>query len=165
MRRKGFTEIGKDLTDEVNRGTIYRTNRHIKEIVIHCSASPQGRGDTVHDVDSWHLSPPNSWKGCGYHVVILEDGTLQKGRDFDDRGSHAKGYNRSSLAACRIGGYNNKMDATPEQEEAIVNLCYIFMKQYGVKPKDIKGHGELPRVKKSCPLMDMDRIREILDKK
>ncbi len=52
--------------------------RKIKEIIIHCSATKEGRDYTVADIDRWHRE-----RGCfciGYHFVIYRDGSIHVGR-------------------------------------------------------------------------------------
>ena len=70
-------------------------------IVVHCSDSPQGRGDTATTIHQWHLA--NGWDGIGYHRVILEDGKVENGRPLYWVGSHARGYNSKSIGVCLIG--------------------------------------------------------------
>lgn len=165
-RDKKFSSVGKDLTDEVFAGETYRTNRVINRIVIHCSASPQGRGDNAHTIDKWHLE--KGWSGIGYHYVVLEDGTILKGRWVDAIPAHARGYNSDSIAILRIGGMGSQgqdlMDATDEQRHSIRRLCRTLIsdKMYGLLPNQILGHNELPNVKKTCPLMNMNLIRNTI---
>ena len=161
MRHKKFSSIGNDLTEDVINGKTYKTTRPIDKIVVHCSFSPQGRGDDANTIDRWHEERWGS--GIGYHYVVLEDGTIQKGRWADYMGSHAKGYNKGSLAICRIGGMGKDgtaiNDATHEQINSIRLLAKLLTKMYGLKYTDILGHNELPNVNKSCPLMNMNKIR------
>ena len=42
--------------------------RNINEIIVHCSATPEGRHTTVEEINSWHKQ--NGWKSIGYHYVI-----------------------------------------------------------------------------------------------
>ncbi len=157
-----FSSVGNDLTSEVYKGHTYKTNkRKITSIAIHCSFSPQGRGDDAKTIDMWHK---NRWgSGIGYHYVVLEDGTIQKGRWVDYAGAHVKGYNSHSIGIVRIGGMGADgkaiYDATPEQYAAIERLVEVLLNEYQLEPKDVLGHNEYPNVNKSCPLMDMDTIR------
>ena len=102
--------------------------------------------------------------GIGYHYVVLENGTIQKGRWADNTGAHVRGRNKRSLGVCRIGGMDKKgkakEDATPEQMKSIRKLSRLLAKMYNLPLSKIKGHNEYPFVKKSCPLLDMKLIRE-----
>jgi len=165
MRHEKFSSVGRDLTEEINEGKTYKTNRKIDKIIVHCSFSPQNRGDDAHTIDRWHKERWGS--GIGYHYVILEDGTIQKGRWVDNAGSHARGWNNHSIGICRIGGMDNDgfatLDATREQIKAIQKLTRLLISDnmYHLLPSDILGHTELPSVNKSCPLMNMNEIRNI----
>ena len=48
--------------------------RKIKEIIIHCSATREGRDYTVADIDRWHRE--RSFFCIGYHFVIYRDGSI-----------------------------------------------------------------------------------------
>ncbi len=160
-RHEKFSSIGNDLTEEVFAGHTYKTDRDIDKIIVHCSFSPHGRGDDAHTIDGWHEERWGS--GIGYHYVVLEDGAIQKGRWADYVGSHAKGHNLGSLAICRIGGMGKDgkalRDVTNAQLNSIRTLSKLLMNLYGLKATDIIGHGELPLVNKSCPLVNMNLIR------
>lgn len=163
MRHEKFSSVGRDLTEEIFTGKTYKTDRKIDKVVVHCSFSPQGRDDDAHTIDKWHQDRWGS--GIGYHYVVLEDGTIQKGRWVDHIGSHAKGHNKGSIAICRIGGMGKDGDAirdiTNEQINSIRTLAKLLVsdKMYGLPPDEIIGHGELEGVHKSCPLVNMNLIR------
>ena len=42
--------------------------RRITEIIIHCSATPEGKDFTVDDIRRWHLA--RNFADIGYHYVI-----------------------------------------------------------------------------------------------
>lgn len=48
--------------------------RKIKEIIIHCSATKEGRNFTVADIDRWHRE--RGLRCIGYHFVIYRDGSI-----------------------------------------------------------------------------------------
>ena len=162
-RHEKFSSVGRDLTDEIRDKRTYKTNRKITSIAIHCSFSPQGRGDDAHTIDDWHKDRWGS--GIGYHYVVLEDGTIQKGRWVDYPGAGVKGYNRNTVQICRIGGMGSEgqalEDVTNKQIVALRNLTSLLIsdKMYGLLPEDILGHSEYPNVNKSCPLMNMNLLR------
>ena len=76
--------------------------RQIKEIIIHCSDSPEGRNDTANDIRSWHKK--RGFNDIGYHYVILLDGTIEVGRAEDQIGAHCSNHNANSIGICYIGG-------------------------------------------------------------
>lgn len=84
-------------------------------IVIHCSATPNGRRVTVEDIDAWHAKRgfrrDEAWckrqnfslKSIGYHYVIYAGGTVVSGRHVDEVGAHVQGFNKKSLGICMVG--------------------------------------------------------------
>lgn len=155
-RHEKFSSIGVDLTQDIYRGRLYKTNRPIKHVSIHQSASPQNRGDDVHTIDRWHIERWGS--GVGYHFVILEDGTIQKGRWLDYQPAAVSGHNTGNIAICYIGN----SAPTVKQNESMMILSKILIKQYKLDRKAVKGHNEFSRHhSRGCPGdMDMDRFRE-----
>ena len=161
-RNKKFSSVGRNLTEEIMSGNTFKTSRRkIHTIAVHCSFSPQGRGDDANTIDDWHKERWGS--GIGYHYVVLEDGTIQKGRWVDYKGSHAKGHNKGTIAICRIGGMGKDgtpiRDATDEQIFSIRKLSRLLVDMYDLSAINILGHNEFPNVKKSCPLLNMNLIR------
>ena len=127
--------------------------RIINRIIIHCSATPEGRKHTAADIKKWHLN--QGYNDIGYHYVIRLDGTIEKGRAETIVGAHTKGYNTGSIGICYIGGCDANMKAkdtrTPEQRAALVELVSKLKKQY---PKaTIHGHREFAA--KACPSFDV----------
>lgn len=119
----------------------------IKNLVVHCSDSPQGRGDNAATIHRWHLE--KGWDGIGYHAVILEDGTIEMGRPVYWKGSHVGAQNSISLGVCLIGLGG---DATEEQ---LLSLHEVLMQWLTIYPEAwIIGHTDLdPR--KTCPGFDV----------
>ena len=52
--------------------------RPIKEIIIHCTATVEGKMVRVSDVDRWHKA--KGWNGIGYHYLIGLCGEVWQGR-------------------------------------------------------------------------------------
>ena len=101
-----------------------RTARAINLIVLHCSATPQGRDVTVADIRRWHLE--RGFADIGYHFVVRLDGTVEAGRPVDRIGAHCKGHNRNSIGICYVGGadasLHSKDTRTPQQKQALAML-------------------------------------------
>ncbi|MDU3761109.1 MAG: N-acetylmuramoyl-L-alanine amidase [Bacteroides sp.] len=66
--------------------------RKINKVIIHCSATPEGRDYTVADIDRWHRE--RGFDGIGYHYVVYRDGSIHAGRDVAKIGAHCKGQKR-----------------------------------------------------------------------
>ena len=114
--------------------------------IIHCSDSPQGRGDTAETIHQWHLA--NGWDGIGYHYVILEDGTIQKGRPEYWKGSHARGYNEA-IGICLIG------EDTFQHAQMIALEKMIKAKRW--TGSEVVGHYVVNK-NKSCPNFNVEQF-------
>lgn len=118
-----------------------RTNRKIDKIIIHCSATPEGKDMTVKQIDNMHRK--RGFAGIGYHFVIYRDGSIHDGRDISKVGAHTTGYNTGSIGICYIGGLDKtgkkiKDTRTYQQENAMFQLVRKLMQMYPIK--EVKGH-------------------------
>ncbi len=120
----------------------------VRYFMIHCSDSPQNRGDTAATIHQWHTTYPFNFDCIGYHKVILEDGTIEDGRPEYIQGAHCKGYNHCSLGICLIG----TGDYTVRQLRSLKALIQSLKGKY--KKGLVAGHYQFDK-KKSCPNMDI----------
>ena len=123
--------------------------REINKIIIHCSATPEGRNVNVSTIRQWHLD--RGWSDIGYHFVIYLDGTVLSGRPIERAGAHVKGYNKHSIGICYIGGVDSSMNPkdtrTDAQKESLRNLIEDLMFDYPLAT--LHGHNEFSS--KACP--------------
>ena len=127
--------------------------REIKEIIVHCSATPEGRDFTVADIDRWHRE--RGFSGIGYHYVVYRDGSVHEGRPIEQAGAHCKGHNAHSIGICYIGGMtaDNKQPKdtrTILQKAALIHLLLQLRERF---PK-AKIHGHRDFAAKACPSYD-----------
>lgn len=124
--------------------------REITRIILHCSATPEGKDFTVADIDKWHKA--RGWQGIGYHYVVYRDGSVHEGRNIAVAGAHTSGYNKNSIGVCYIGGVaadgkTPKDTRTAAQRRALRVLVEQLKKQF---PKaTVHGHYEFAA--KACP--------------
>ena len=127
--------------------------RDIKEIIVHCSATPEGKNFTVDDIRKWHKA--QGWNDIGYHYVVYLDGSIHKGRDESVIGAHCVGHNSNSIGICYIGGVATdgktpKDTRTNAQKESLIKLLKELKTKY---PKArIYGHNNFSQ--KACPSFD-----------
>lgn len=134
--------------------------RTINKIIIHCSATPEGRDYTVAQIRDWHVKG-NGWKDIGYHFVIYRDGSVHAGRPIEQIGAHTKNHNAHSIGICYIGGcaatkngkgeYPPKDTRTPEQRKALKQLVKELLAKY--PGATVHGHNEFAN--KACPSFDV----------
>lgn len=130
--------------------------RVIKQIVLHCAATPEGKFFNAKDIDIWHRK--QGWAKIGYHYVILLDGTIEKGRSESEVGAHVANHNSNSIGICYIGGVdaNDVKKArdtrTPAQKAAMAKLVTELVAKY--PGAEVLGHRDFPGVAKACPSFD-----------
>lgn len=129
------------------------THREIREIIIHCSATPEGKDYTVADIDRWHRA--RGYRMIGYHFVIYRDGSIHVGRPKDEPGAHCKGHNTVSIGICYIGGLSNegipKDTRTPQQRDSLLGLIEQLQEEF--PHATIHGHNEFAN--KACPCFNV----------
>lgn len=129
--------------------------RKLIEIIVHCSATPEGKDFTIDDIRRWHLE--KGYSDIGYHFVIYRDGSIHRGRPLDQAGAHCKGHNANSIGVCYIGGLDAKGDKakdtrTPQQIESLIELLQALKVVFG--DLAIVGHHDYNKGKE-CPCFDV----------
>lgn len=130
-----------------------RSKRTITEIIVHCSATPEGKDYTVNDIRRWHKQ--QGWSDIGYHYVVYRNGHIEPGRDVDIAGAHCEGHNAKSIGICYIGGMdrdnkNPKDTRTLAQKAALLSLVVDLKKMY----PSARVHGHRDFANKACPSFD-----------
>tara|TARA_R110002012_G_scaffold63845_3_gene167967 strand:- start:11178 stop:11594 length:417 start_codon:yes stop_codon:yes gene_type:complete len=125
--------------------------RDINRIIIHCSATPEGRDIDAATIKDWHVNG-NGWSDIGYHYVIKLNGEIESGRPLDVTGAHVKGHNKDSIGICYVGGADEDMNPKDTmldcQEEAMRELIFSLRM---VWDKDLTLHGHNEYASKACP--------------
>lgn len=121
--------------------------RKINKIILHCSATPNGRNDSAKDIHRWHRD--RGWSGIGYHYVIKVDGIVENGRPEYWEGAHAYGHNKDSIGICLIGTDSFSDEQMYRLSELVRNLKNKYL------PCEIIGHNEISN--KICPGFDVKK--------
>lgn len=140
-----------EVTDSTS--TIKTSTRAINEIIVHCSATAEGKDYTVAQIKQWHLQ--RGFSDIGYHYVIYRDGTTHNGRDVNISGAHCTGHNSHSVGVCYIGGCATdgktpKDTRTDVQKASLSDLLKELKKLY---PK-ATIHSHKDYANKACPSFD-----------
>lgn len=134
--------------------------RPITEIIVHCTASPEGQSLTVKQIDNIHRNERHWANGIGYHKVIYLDGTIHDGRPLNMMDG---GHNRYSIGVVYVGGcakdgMTPKDTRTPEQKVALAKLLKELHQEY--PNAKLYGHRELVcKLKKKDPHYDCTRCK------
>lgn len=135
------------------KGELKKSTRTINEIIVHCSATPEGKDYTLDTIRQWHLQ--RGFSDIGYHYVIHPDGKVEEGRDVNIAGAHCCGHNSKSIGICYIGGMtaDNKKAKDTRTEEQRKSLKVLLMAMRKLYPSaSIHGHRDFAA--KDCPSFD-----------
>lgn len=135
--------------------------RRIDDIIVHCSATREGKDFKAADIDRWHkergFGARHNGKTyhIGYHYVIDLDGRVEEGRPEEMAGAHCKGHNGHSVGVCYVGGLASdgktaKDTRTSAQKDAMVDLLMRLRHKYPTA--GIHGHRDYAA--KACPSFD-----------
>lgn len=132
---------------------ITKSKRMINEIIIHCTATPEGRECTVDEIRRWHRQ--RGFSDIGYHYIVHLNGDLDFGRNVDISGAHCMNHNAHSIGVVYVGGVAKdgrtpKDTRTQEQKATLASLLLDLRKLY---PRaTIHGHRDFAN--KACPSFD-----------
>ncbi len=124
--------------------------RKINDIIIHCTATPQGREVTIDELRRWHRQ--RGFADVGYHYLVHLDGTVEAGRPLAKAGAHCLGHNAHSIGiayagGCRSDGTTPADTRTPAQRTALQKLTLQLLRQY--PGAGVHGHNDYAA--KACP--------------
>ena len=138
----------------------------IKYLILHCTATPEGRQVTKEDIIKWHTSPApqgRGWSKCGYSDMFSLKGNLVNITPYDNDDdieaweitNGATGTNSFTRHIVYAGGISKdgktpKDTRTPEQLLAMENYVKQVVNAY---PHIlIAGHNQF--APKACPSFD-----------
>lgn len=144
--------------------------KKVERLVIHCTATPEGREVSSADIRKWHTSPVSKggrgWKQVGYTDLIHLDGKVERLVENNEDAyvdgwevtNGATGYNATSRHIVYAGGVAKdgktpKDTRTPAQSAAITSYVKDFHRRF----PDVKivGHNQLAA--KACPSFDVQK--------
>ena len=128
--------------------------RDINLIVVHCSATPEGRDVSTETIRGWHVNE-RKWSDIGYHYVIELNGKVKNGRPLERAGAHVRGFNKNSIGICYVGGMTADMKEpkdtrTKAQKESLLNLILELKLKF--PNAVVRGHNDF--ASKACPSFD-----------
>lgn len=145
----------------------------LKRLVLHCTATPEGREVTSDEIRAWHTNPVSrggrGWKQVGYTDLIHLDGQVERLVDNNEDAkvdpwevtNGASGYNSTSrhvvyAGGCGKDGKTAKDTRTPAQKKAMETYVKDFHRRFpNVR---IVGHNELAA--KDCPSFNVQKWLE-----
>lgn len=142
----------------------------LKYLVLHCTATPEGREVSSSDIRHWHTDPVSKggrgWKQVGYTDMIHLDGKVERlVKNNEDANvdpweitNGVAGKNSVSRHVVYVGGVGKdgktaKDTRTPQQLKAFEEYVKDFHKRF--PSVRIVGHNELAA--KACPSFDVKK--------
>ena len=130
------------------------------KIILHCSATKEGKDYKAADIKKWHLQ--QKWEDIGYHFVLDLDGTIETGRDERMIGAHTSGQNSDSIGICYVGGCDNNMKPkdtrTKEQKQSMYSLVYKLLTKYKLNLSNVYCHNQFAN--KACPSFSIGTFKQ-----
>jgi N-acetylmuramoyl-L-alanine amidase len=127
--------------------------RTITHIVVHCSATGQ---DAKVEAIQRYWKQNLGWKSPGYHYIIEADGKETQLLTIAQPSNGVKGWNKSIINVCYIGGVNKLGKAADNRTDAQKRQLMTRLKALKTMfPQAIiQGHKDFPNVAKACPSFD-----------
>ncbi|GHV66983.1 N-acetylmuramoyl-L-alanine amidase [Bacteroidia bacterium] len=147
----------------------------LKYLIIHCTATPQGREVSSGELRKWHTDPVSKggrgWSQVGYTDMFHLDGRVERlvrnnedmTVDAFEATNGASGYNDKSRHIVYVGGLDKdakttKDTRTPAQLESLERYVKDFHSRFHLVR--IIGHNEISS--KACPSFDVQQwLKEI----
>lgn len=141
----------------------------LKYLVLHCTATPEGRDVTSAQIRQWHTSPVSAggrgWKQVGYTDLIHTDGRVERLVNNNEDANvdpweitnGAKGYNSVSRHVVYAGGCDSKMNPKDTRTAAQLKAMEAYVKDFHRRFPDVRiiGHNEIAA--KACPSFDVQK--------
>lgn len=142
----------------------------LKYLILHCTATPEGRAVTAAEIKAWHTNPTSmggrGWKQVGYTDLFHVNGTVERlVKNNEDAQvdnweitNGATGYNQVSRHVVYAGGVARD-GKTPKDTRTIGQLKAMeaYVKDFHARFPDVKiiGHNEVAA--KACPSFDVQK--------
>lgn len=155
QKRKGLTADGVVGAQTWAALGVARSKRKIDEIILHCTATPEGEEFSNAQIKQSHLA--RGFSDIGYHFVIGLNGEVRPGRAEAIAGAHCTGHNTRSIGVCYVGGCPTrstpnwkklwKDTRTVAQRAVLEKLVKELLRRY--PGATVHGHNEFAN--KACP--------------
>jgi len=144
----------------------------LEYLIIHCTATPEGREVTKEDIIRWHTTPKSEggrgWSQVGYSELIHLDGTIETLVNYDDNDivdswevtNGARGMNSKSRHIVYVGGCDKNMKAKDTRTAAQRYALEMYIKAHTTWHPNwlIAGHNHFAA--KACPSFNVEEWLE-----
>ena len=140
----------------------------LKYLVLHCTATPEGREVSSNDIRAWHTNPVSKggrgWKQVGYTDLIHLNGEIERLVDNNEDANvdpweitnGAKGYNSISRHVVYVGGVvadgKTAKDTRTKAQKAAMEA---YVKEFHRRHPNVRIIGHREVAAKDCPSFDV----------
>lgn len=143
-------------------------SKPMRYLVIHCTATPEGREVSADEIRRWHTAPISQggrgWKQVGYTDMVHLDGRVERLVDNNEDAqvdpwevtNGAAGYNSMSRHIVYVGGCDKAGKPKDTRTEAQRVALKRYVEDFHARFPQVKivGHHEL-NPGKACPSFDV----------
>ena len=143
-------------------------SKPMRYLVIHCTATPEGREVSADEIRRWHTAPISQggrgWKQVGYTDMVHLDGRVERLVDNNEDAqvdpwevtNGAAGYNSMSRHIVYVGGCDKAGKPKDTRTEAQRTALKRYVEDFHARFPQVKivGHHEL-NPGKACPSFDV----------
>ena len=142
-----------------------------KYLIIHCTATPEGRDISPAQVFEWHTFPPpkgRGWSKVGYSKLVLLNGGIHTFvQDNEDQfvdtweiTNGVKGINSISMHVCYVGGVDEKFNPKDTRTNQQKTALEVIAGKVLLMNPEIKIAGHYHFAAKACPSFDVEKWLE-----
>lgn len=140
----------------------------LKFLVLHCTATPEGREVSSDDIRAWHTNPVSKggrgWSQVGYTDLIHLNGEVERLVDNNEDANvdpweitnGAKGYNSISRHVVYVGGVvadgKTAKDTRTKAQKAAMEA---YVKEFHRRHPNVRIIGHREVATKDCPSFDV----------
>lgn len=140
----------------------------LKYLVLHCTATPEGREVSLDDIRAWHTNPVSKggrgWSQVGYTDLIHLNGEVERLVDNNEDANvdpweitnGAKGYNSISRHVVYVGGVvadgKTAKDTRTKAQKAAMEA---YVKEFHRRHPNVRIIGHREVAAKDCPSFDV----------
>ena len=140
----------------------------LKYLVLHCTATPEGREVSSDDIRAWHTTPVSKggrgWSQVGYTDLIHLNGEVERLVDNNEDANvdhweitnGAKGYNSISRHVVYVGGVvadgKTTKDTRTKAQKAAMEA---YVKEFHKRHPNVRIIGHREVAAKDCPSFDV----------
>lgn len=142
--------------------------KELKYLVIHCTATPEGRDVSAAEIRRWHTAPVSQggrgWKQVGYTDLVHLNGSVERLVANNEEAwvddwevtNGAAGYNGVSRHIVYAGGVaKDGKTAKDTRTEAQKKALESYVKEFHQKHPKVKIVGHCQLAAKACPSFDV----------